>query len=288
MHWLLTILSALCLIGFGCAAEYTTDDDDTYGEDDDVSDDDDTSGDDDTSTTDDDDVTDDDVTDDDDDSQPGNSCNDWDPIDVPGATWTYQSSYQFIIQGELRAATGTEVVQTGGTTYFYGSNVYQRLGAFTGENTGDWYGYNDCGNGGNMDFGSNVSNFGGQGAVLTVNSPEVMYLPYDPDQQAGYSWTSSYSQMVDAGEQGSGTWSATWNWQVVGMESITVGAGTFNAVHIHADYTTGDVLADSHSGTLDTWWVKGIGLVKWDEQRPSWVGQYVLRELQSYTGVNPM
>jgi len=66
-----------------------------------------------------------------------------------------------------------------------------------------------------------------------------------------------------------------------------VPAGTFNnAIHISATYQSQDP-AGSHSGTLDTYWVKGLGLVKWDEQRPSEGGTYILRELQSYSGLTP-
>ena len=77
-----------------------------------------------------------------------------------------------------------------------------------------------------------------------------------------------------------------WSWEIVGLESVTVPAGTFDAVHIHADYNSMDQVG-SHLGSLDTYWVRGIGLVKWDEQRPLETGQYILRELQSYSGVYP-
>ena len=272
------------MLGPGCGESYNTgDDDDTYNEDDDdFSDDDDNVGDDDDNVGDDD-----DNVGDDDDTFSGTSCNNWDPIDVPGAQWVYSAQYQFYVQDQIQGDFGTETVTTGGSTYFQGYTVYQRLGSFQGQQYAvDWYGYNNCGAGGNVDYGSNVPDMGGQGAVLTINSPEVMYLPYDPDQAAGDSWTSTYTQMVDS-SQGSGSWPANWNWSVVGMESVTVPAGTFNAVHIHADYTTGDPIGDNHVGTLDTYWVEGIGLIKWDEQRSTWpqIPQYILRELQSYSGL---
>ena len=293
-RWLLLIAMASFLLALGCAAEYDTPDDDTYGEDDDAGDDDtgdDDTGDDDTSGDDDtgDDDTmpdDDDTTPGDDDTSPGTSCNEWDPIDIPTASWVYQSEYQFIYQGQLQGDFGTESVSAGGSTYFQGYTVFQRLGTFSGQQySADWYGYNDCGAGGNIDYGSlAVVNAYQAESITTINSPEVMYLPYNPDQQAGYTWTSSYTQMVSGTTIGAGSYSANWNWQVVGLESVSVPAGTFNGVHVHADYTTGDPLGD-HSGTLDTYWAEGVGLLKWDEQRPSEVSQYILRELQSYSGL---
>jgi len=217
------------------------------------------------------------------------SCNPWDPIDVPGASWAYQSAYSFVLQGQVQGDTGVESVETGGTTSFQGYTVYQRDGSFVGaQYSADWWGYNDCGAAGNVDHGSYVEvDYGQLETILTVNSPEVMYLPYEPDQAMGYAWASTYTQSVTSSSLGSDSYSAIWNWTVVhDSESVTVPAGTFETVHIQADYTTADPLG-SHEGTLDTFWVEGLGLVKWDEQRPTETGQYILRELQSYSGVFP-
>ena len=285
VRWLLTFGSVMAFLALGCAGEYETSDDDTYGEDDDAADDD--AADDDVA---DDDASDDDASDDDasddDDTTPGTSCNDWDPIDVPGASWVYQSEYNFILQGQLQGDFGTESVQTGGTTSFQGYTVFQRTGGFTGQQySADWWGYNDCGAGGNTDFGSTAVVYATQQeTVTTINSPEVMYLPYNPDQQSGYSWNATYTQTVNTTQLGSGSWAASWDYQIVGLESVSVPAGTYTAVHVHAEYTTGDPVGD-HSGTLDTYWAENVGLLKWDESRPSETGQYILRELQSYSGL---
>ena len=287
-HMLALILG---LVAFGCAPAYTTDDDDdTIVEDDDDTGDDDT-GDDDTA---DDDTADDDTSDDDDtadddtgDDDTGSSgCNEWDPVDVPGASWVYSSQYSMIYNGQAMADTGVETVSTGGSTYFQGDTVYQRTGVFQGgQYSASWWGYDNCGAGGSMDYGSYVAEANGQVSVLTVNDQPVMYLPYDPDQQMGYSWTSSYQQSVDAGSVGNGVYPCSWNWTIEGTETVSVPAGTFNnAIHVSASYTSQDPLG-SHTGTLDTYWVKGLGLVKWDEKRPSEGGQYILRELQSYSGL---
>ncbi len=292
-RWSLMVLIAMVLVAFGCAPSYTTDDDDDTtweGDDDDTGDDDtgdDDTGDDDTG---DDDTGDDDTGDDDtgDDDDSVSSCNDWDPIDVPGAQWVYSSNYNITYQDQLMSDSGVETVQAGGSTYFQGFTVYQRTGSFAGaQYQVSWWGYDNCEAGGNVDYGSYVTDSQAQATVLTVNSDPVMYLPYNPDQQMGYSWTSSYNQQVDLSIEGSGTDPCTWNWTVVGIESVSVPAGTFNtAIHVSATYQTQDP-AGSHSGTLDTYWVKGLGLVKWDEQRPSEGGTYILRELQSYSGLTP-
>ncbi len=283
----LAILASMALISWGCAGTYTTDDDDTTDDSDDDAGDDD-AGDDDTGDDDagDDDVGDDDVSDDDsgdDDTGPTTSCNPWDPIDLPGASWNYQSTYAFMVQGKPQGDSGSESVSSGGSTYFQGYTVYQRMGTFTGaQYSATWYGYDNCEAGGNVDYGSFVQDNGGQVAVTTVNSPQVMYLPYNPDQQAGYSWNTNYTQMVDlSGDQGS--FQANWDWTIVGVENVNVTAGNFQAAHIHATYTSEDQLGQ-HNGTLDTYWVKGVGLAKWDEQRPNEGGLYIYRELTSYGG----
>jgi len=284
----LVVLASLGLLAWGCAGTYTTDDDDTT---DDADDDDNDAGDDDDTGDDDggdDDGGDDDGGDDDggdDDTGPTNSCNPWDPIDLMGANWLYNSTYSFMMQGKPQGDTGQESVAADGPTTFQGYTVYQRAGNFAGAaQNASWWGYNNCEAGGNVDYGSYVQDAGQQMTVLTVNSPQVMYLPYDPDQQVGYTWNTNYTQMVDAPQLGKpGSFQANWNWQVVGMESVNVTAGSFQAAHIHADYTSQDQLG-SHNGMLDTYWVKGVGLVKWDEQRPSEGGLYIYRELQSYGG----
>jgi hypothetical protein len=303
---LIGLLTALALLASGCPDETVDDDDDTYGEDDDTGDDDTTAGDDDTSTTDDDtSTTDDDTsttddddtsttdddddtsTTDDDDDDVSTSCHPWDPIDIAGAEWTYASEYMFQYEADSHGDSGTEVVTAGGTATFEGANVFQRTGTFTGSQaTVMWTGYDNCGVDGNVDHGSFFENAGQQGSGTTINSPEVLYLPYAPDAQIGYTWQSHYTQTLEAEAQGQGdSWDyeVHWIWEIVEMTSVTVGAGTFNAVHIHCDYTTEDPLGE-HAGTLDTYWVEGLGLVKWDEQRPAETGQYILRELTSYSG----
>ncbi len=269
------------------------DDDATPGDDDDATpgdDDDTTAGDDDDTTAgDDDDATpgdDDDTTagDDDDTTEPAfPSCHPWDPIDLTGAQWIYQSSYQFIVQGQPQGDSGTETVQTGGVTTFEGATVFQRLGEFAGSQFQvEWAGYDDCAVDGNHDHGSAANDTGGKLAVTTVNSSPVVYLPADPDLNVGATWTSSYTQDVDINGT-AGSYQATWQWEVAGVVSVTVPAGTFDAVHVRAEYESEDPLGP-HEGTLDAYWVEGLGLVRWDEQRPAEGGQYILRELQSYSG----
>jgi len=292
VRWVLILGLA---VGLGCQEEgIIGDDDDVIWEDDDVTDDDasdDDASDDDASDDDasDDDASDDDVSDDDaGDDDAASSCNPWDPIDVNSASWTYDSQYQFSYEGENVDDVGEESVSTGGTTTFEGNTVYQRLGAFAGTQVSvTWTGFDDCTAAGNLDYGSEVLESYVGATVTTVNDSPVTYLPADPDTQTGYTWTHSYTQDVelDSPQGGeSGSWAVVWNFAVVGTESVTVPAGLFNAIHIHADYDSEDFLGE-HDGTLDTYWVEGIGLVKWDEQRPSEGGQYILRELSSYAGL---
>ena len=306
---LLVLIASLSLLASGCQDSGSGgDDDDTYGEDDDdlagddddmssdddaVGDDDDAVGDDDDAVGDDDDAVGDDddaVGDDDDtvgDDDVDTSCNRWDPIDLQSASWTYSSSYHFYYDGQEVDDTGTETVSPGGATTFEGHNVEQRVGTFTGTQvTMNWTGYDQCGIEGNVDYGSYLTDAGGNGSVTTTNDIGVLYLPYDPDTMIGHTWNTNYTQTVameGGGESDTTPYNVNWHWEVVGMESVTVPAGTYNAVHIHADYTSEDQIGE-HGGTLDTYFVDGLGLIKWDEQRPNENGQYILRELESYSG----
>ena len=209
---------------------------------------------------------------------------------MAGASWSYQSSYTFAYDGETYSDTGVEEVWTDGTTTFDGATVYRRAGAFTGVQAGvtiDWEGYDDCGNDGNVDHGSLVSYAPQQATCITTNSSPVRYLPSDPETQLGTAWSTSYTQTVELqgnGQSDTQDYLCEWAWEVVGLETITVAAGTFSAIHVHADYTSSDYIGP-HTGTLDTWWAEGIGLLKWDEQRAGEGGQYILRELQSYSGL---
>ena len=282
--WML--LMAGSLIAFGCAGEYNTDDDDDTiadDDDDDNGDDDDNDDDDDDNVDDDDDDNDDDDNDDDDDNT-GTYCNDFDPIDAVGASWTYNSSYTFMMQDGLQGDYGTEVVSSQGSTYHEGNAVYRRIGTFTGaQYTVNWTGYNQCEAGGNHDYGSSVIEAQGQLSVTTYNTPAVMYLPFNPG--AGDNWSAAYTQQVDMGDgNGYAPFNVSWQFSVVGMQSVSVPAGQFNCVHVQANYTSADPIGN-HTGTLDTYWAEGVGLVKWDEQRPGAEGQYILRELVSYNGL---
>ena len=304
-YLLLVLTSSFALLAFGCQDSGSGGgDDDTYGEgdddDDDVSSDDDVADDDDDNVGDDDDNVgddddnvgddDDNVGDDDDtvgDDDVSTSCNEWDPIDLPAASWTYTSSYQFTYDGQAVDDTGTETVSPGASTTFEGTTVFPREGVYAGTQvTMNWSGYDQCGVDGNVDYGSYLMDTGAMGSVTTINVTGVLYLPNDPDTMVGHTWTTSYTQTValeGGGESDETSYNVSWQWEVVGMESVTVPAGTYTAAHIHADYTSEDQIGE-HSGTLDTYWVEGLGLVKWDEQRASEGGQYILRELESYSG----
>jgi hypothetical protein len=86
--------------------------------------------------------------------------------------------------------------------------------------------------------------------------------------------------------QGPQNYNASYAWRVEGVENVNVQAGNFSTVHISASYTTTDPLGN-HSGSLDTYYVEGLGLVLWEESRPQECGSYIRRELVSYSGLNP-
>ena len=75
--------------------------------------------------------------------------------------------------------------------------------------------------------------------------------------------------------------------EVAGFESVTVTAGTFDAMLVENTYNLIDSsgTVGSRTGIVQTWWVEGLGPVKVLDTSGGTVNE--TRELTSYTDFNP-
>ena len=117
-------------------------------------------------------------------------------------------------------------------------------------------------------------------------SSDRVVLPPEADMVAGTSWELDYT----ATDATIGTlWQMTGTATVVGSESITVTAGTFDAIEIQTDYTLVDVgLGGSYSrsGTQVAYYVARLGLVYAQDLDSDGVVKGE-RTLSSYEGYYP-
>ncbi len=83
-------------------------------------------------------------------------------------------------------------------------------------------------------------------------------------------------------------WDVSGTFEVMGTESVTVTAGTFDALKIANTYSLTDNSGNgfSRDSTATSWWVNGLGVVKVTDQDDS--GRtWESRELQSYSVFSP-
>lgn len=209
----------------------------------------------------------------------------WEPIDLVGAVWTYSTTLSLYDNGVVVQDTGTETIEVTDRTYSPIYEVFVLTEQFIGpgieRECTRYYGPRYTGN---AEYGYECT------AVGVYNEeaefvPEVTYLPYNPDQQVGNNWSNVYTSVTALTQVGqapqNSNFSHSLESSIVGMETLTVPAGLFNVIHVHWEYEIEDFWGP-HEGYVDAYWAADIGLVKWDEQRPSEMGQYVLKELISY------
>ncbi|MFZ5476634.1 MAG: Ig-like domain-containing protein [Myxococcota bacterium] len=113
------------------------------------------------------------------------------------------------------------------------------------------------------------------GFSFRFDTPRVDLLP-EEEMVVGASWTYAYSSSYHSAE---GTMTVT------DAGSVTVDAGTFEAVVVRNDYEL-DQSGELTSGTIETWYVPGLGIV-WVENTKSDGTVSETRELQSYSGFYP-
>jgi hypothetical protein len=127
-------------------------------------------------------------------------------------------------------------------------------------------------------------------AIFETIEREGVYLPPDSQLTPGATWDARYKtkgKMNAAGQEFEMEQTIALAYQVVDVESVTVAAGTFDALKINQAIS----LQQSMSGvaqsvpaiTLNStiWFAEGVGLVKSETQLPQ--GSAVVQELTSYT-----
>lgn len=117
-------------------------------------------------------------------------------------------------------------------------------------------------------------------ATVTTKSNTGITLPLNP--KTGDTWTQSTEVQIDGGAVHV-TEKSTSTYKAVGMESVTVPIGTFDAMRVDGTVQAVVSYADGKSmpvnGTLSSWWVRGKGMVKASSSTDSIDSEV---ELQSY------
>lgn len=125
------------------------------------------------------------------------------------------------------------------------------------------------------------------GTVSGIPTSPRKYLPPETDVGNGSTWTYAYTTDVDMGFGFPMTMSVTGTYEDRGFEDVTLFDGnTYTALHIRNDYTMDMGTGTPTVGTLDQWYVEGLGLVR--ELNVDSAGSEVMtRELTRYYGLTP-
>lgn len=123
----------------------------------------------------------------------------------------------------------------------------------------------------------------GLGATFAFSSARTD-IESEANLTAGLSWSYSYTATDSTS---GGSWDASGTMDVVGMESVTVTAGTFDALKIENTYSFIDSSGNfgSRNGVVEYWYVEGLGVVKTLDTTGSTTNES--RELTSYSGFYP-
>ena len=190
----------------------------------------------------------------------GLCANDYYPV-VQGATWTYESTGS--PAGNYKFTDTISSVKSDGLT------LTSQFGDLT--RTQEW---------GCKDEGLVALQLGGP-ATATLNSQDMDFtfdikkvdgVTYPPEMNPGDEWQHSLEfegKMEIAGENATAEGNAQTAFKVLGNESVSVPAGTFQAVIVQVDtnivftiQVQGIAVPASYSGTYAYWYVKGVGWVK--------------------------
>ena len=175
-----------------------------------------------------------------------------------GASWSYSTDYGPMswavtsVSGDLTSATASMEMSVPG-----GSLTYT------------W----DCGSQGvvSFEFGSmGLSTGAGVGNLTITSNSGSILLP--PDQMVpGASWSNTYTQEINAGAAGVDvniTVDVSESFTATGFETISTGAGTFDALRIDGTgtYSTSGALTGSFTTTsqFSYWLAPGVGFVRMD------------------------
>jgi hypothetical protein len=138
--------------------------------------------------------------------------------------------------------------------------------------TGQW----KCDQGALTDLDPVSTNFGDSTTTTTFKTTSMVGPTLPASAKPGDSWSQTYTVEITA-TAGTVTTQATENASesctAIGMESVTVAAGAFNAMHVSCQINTSTLItADSQDVPMvttaqsDRWYATNVGLVKSNDQ----------------------
>lgn len=138
------------------------------------------------------------------------------------------------------------------------------------------------------DFGNVTSSAFGGVLTMDVVSSSGSWLPPAESLVPGYSWSNDYTTVVSSSFEGVSmdiTTTTSEAWTVAGMETISVPAGTFDALRIDGTSTTESSgfmgVSLPPSTTSQTFWlVEGVGIVRYTTSSEGYSGH---GDLTSYS-----
>ncbi len=174
-----------------------------------------------------------------------------------GATWTYATA-----EGAMTWSVG------GASGSTDSASATMDITMPGGSMTVHW----NCGSEGlvSYDFGSlNVSGIG-QMVTMEVIDGSGTFLPPADGLAPGASWASDYTVVMHFAVEGYSmdmTAETSETWTAAGTETVTVPAGTFEAMRVDGTGSatlSGEMIGETSSTTSSTYWyAKGIGLVRY-------------------------
>lgn len=138
------------------------------------------------------------------------------------------------------------------------------------------------------DFGNISVAEMGEVVTMDVTDSSGVFLPAASLLAAGYSWSDNYTLVMHVTAEGVSldtTMSAAESWTAVGMESVSVPAGTFEALRIEGTENI-SMSGFMGMGGVDTvvsatfWFAEGVGIVRYTSAS---AGYTSVGELTSYT-----
>ncbi len=216
--------------------------------------------------------------------------NSWDPLDQGYWIRYYDATYQ----GE--AATGQQ--EGYGPSHWNGVDAWQYYDEITAGSGSGYAGYVYAG----CDWGGNpgLYNVGWDMSINMLGFPLTgttepdrprMYMPAEADMGTVGTWSFSYSESISfSGLPLTLTFSGTYTER--GTEVLRLPDGTdYNAYHLSVAYEEDLGGLASYSGTIDQWYVNGLGLVRETSyQTDNSTGtstELMTREITSWSGLTP-
>jgi hypothetical protein len=194
----------------------------------------------------------------------GACSNAWLPV-VAGAIWTYGLTGP----ANMTIIVSMLAVRTAGFTE---QTVFQITGIPDMTHSGDW----KCDQGALTDLDPLNSTFGDPTAKTTYQTTSMVGPSLPAHAKAGDSWKQAYTVDITS-VAGTitvlGRDSVSQSCTAIGMESVTVAAGTFNAMHVNCTTSTSTIINTQNQSVpivtasqADKWYAANVGLVKSDDQ----------------------